>query len=59
MDFVLYNFPSSLEIRFSSNEAVWGTEVWSLHISKSLNGPTHDAHWAIKAIGKTLIWVSP
>ena len=22
-------------------------------------GPTHDAHWAIKAIGKTLIWVGP
>ena len=36
-----------------------GIEEFQKCICIGLIGPTRDAHWAIKTVGKMLIWVGP
>ena len=45
----------------SQKEVMFLSGIKEFHkcICIGLIGPTRDAHWAIKAIGKTLIWVGP
>ena len=45
---------SQKEVMFLS-----GIEEFQKCICIDLIGPTHDAHWAIKTVGKMLIWVGP